>query len=253
MSLIISQTPANRLPAELVNNAAFVKQVDFDPVHQTTETGQPAEKIHGSALQRFDTIAISTENIATSVEAVSEEQANNRTTFTSFAEEFSKITQDYADIIRNYYAAEHEENLTYDSPSTHIWNKYKNPDSPDFRADLSEDERAWAYDQELDLLSGGKHLQMSNPYAFASAGVPPTLASAAMQANKACREQIDQSIQNLLIENGIELPADISFHLTADQDYTIHITGLEDEEQAAAIEQALNCGDNGKTCITISS
>ena len=64
MSLIVSQTPANRLPAELVNNAAFVKQVNFDPVHQTAETGQPAEKIHGSALPRFDTVSISAEALA---------------------------------------------------------------------------------------------------------------------------------------------------------------------------------------------
>lgn len=207
--------------------------------------------------QAQDEIAISPEaktameqtaQVGTATLAVSdsEKQPDNTTTFTSFAEEFSKITQGYANTIRNHYAAEHEENMTYDNPSTHIWNKYKNPDSPDFRADLSEDERAWAYDQELDLLSGGKHLQMSNPYAFASAGDPPTLASAAMQANQACRDQIGQSIQDLLAENGIELPADASFRLTVDQDYTIHVTGLEDEEQTTAIEQALNRGDNGK-------
>ena len=59
MSLIVSQVPVNQLPAELVNNAAFVKQVDFDPVHETAETGQPAEKIHGSATQYFDTVSIS--------------------------------------------------------------------------------------------------------------------------------------------------------------------------------------------------
>ena len=64
MSLIVSQAPVNRLPAELVNNAAFVKQVDFDPVHQTAETGQPAERIHGSALSRFDTVSISAEALA---------------------------------------------------------------------------------------------------------------------------------------------------------------------------------------------
>ena len=64
MSLIISQTPVNRLPAELVNNAAFVKQADFDPVHQTAEMGQPAEKIHGSAFPRFDTVSISAEGAA---------------------------------------------------------------------------------------------------------------------------------------------------------------------------------------------
>ncbi len=64
MSLIVSQAPVNRLPAELVNNAAFVKQVDFDPVHQTAETGQPAEKIHGDSLPRFDKVSISAEGVA---------------------------------------------------------------------------------------------------------------------------------------------------------------------------------------------
>ncbi len=181
------------------------------------------------------------------IDAASEKQARSTTTFTSFAVEFSRITRNDADVIREHYAAEHEENLTYDSPSTHIWNKYKNPDSPDFRAGMSENERAWAYDQELDLLSGGKHLQMGNPYAFASAGSPPTLSSAAMRANQVCREQIDQSIQDIFDGNEIEVPADASFRLTVDQsDYSIHVTGLEDEELTEAIEQALNRGENGK-------
>lgn len=64
MSLIVSQTPVNRLPAELVNNAAFVKQVDFDPVYQDAEIGQSAEKNRGSALPRFDTVSISAEALA---------------------------------------------------------------------------------------------------------------------------------------------------------------------------------------------
>ena len=187
-------------------------------------------------------------NSAVPTDEVSEEQAGSGgTTFSTFAEEFSKITEGYANTIREHYAAEHEENLTYDSPSTHIWDKYKNPDSPYFRSDLSEDERAWAYDHELDLLSGGKHLQMSNPYAFADAGGSPTLASAAMQTMQACREQIDQSIQDIFAESGIDVPADASFQLTVDpSDYSIHVTGLEDEELARSIEQALNRGDNGK-------
>ncbi len=227
-------------------------------INARTSTAQAEKKANASTTAQVqDEIAISPE-VKTAMEQAaqagaaapavsdSEKRPANTAAFTSFAEEFSKITQGYADTIRNYYAAEHEENLTYDSPSAHIWNKYKNPDSPDFRADLSEDERAWAYDQELDLLSGGKHLQMSNPYAFASAGAPPTLASAALQTNQACRDQIDQSIRDLLTENGIELPADTSFRLTVGRDYTIHATGLEDKEQAAAIEQALNRGDNGK-------
>lgn len=233
------------------------KKADY--VRAQINTAQAEKKIGVPAPARTqDKVEISYEvqealakqgaDIVSSADAASEEQANsnNIPTFTTFAEEFSKITQGYTNTIRGYYAAAHEENLTYDSPSTHIWNKYKNPDSPDFRAYLLKDERAWAYDQELDLLSGGKHLQMSNPYAFAFAGGVPTLASAAMQASQACREQINQSIQDLLAGSRIEFPADTSFRLTVDQDYTIHVTGLEDEEQATAIEQALNRSDNGK-------
>lgn len=63
MSLIVSQTPVNRLPAELVNNAAFVKQVNFDPVHQIAANGQPAERVNGIA-NSFDTISISAQALA---------------------------------------------------------------------------------------------------------------------------------------------------------------------------------------------
>lgn len=214
-------------------------------------TAQAEKKTDAPALAHTqDEVVISSEvpgaDSVASTGDVSEEQAGKTTTFPSFAEEFGRITQDYSDTIREHYAREHEENLTYDDPAAHIWDKYKNPASPDFRAGLSEDERAWAYDQELDLLSGGRHLQMTNPYAFAAGG-PPTLSSAAVQANQACWERIDQSIQALFAESGIEVPADASFRLTADQpDYAIHVSGLEDEELTEAIEQTLNRGDNGK-------
>lgn len=183
-----------------------------------------------------------------SADEISKEQDSSSTTvFTSFADEFSKITNDYTNTIREHYAKEHEENLTYDSPSTHIWIKYKNPESPDFRSDLSDDERAWAYDQELDMLSGGKHLQMGNPYAFSSAGDPPTLTTAAVKAMVASRNQIDKSIQELLTENDAEIPEGTSFQLMVDQsNYSIHVIGLEDEDLSRAIEQALNRGENGR-------
>ncbi len=68
MSFIISQMPVNRLPSELVQNAAFVKQVDFDPVHESKPSGSPAAKIHGDAAEletsRFDTVSISAEAFA---------------------------------------------------------------------------------------------------------------------------------------------------------------------------------------------
>ena len=164
--------------------------------------------------------------------------------FPSFADAFSQVTEKYSSQIRDHYAKEHEENLTYDDPYVHVWNKYKNPESTNFRACLSEDERAWAYDQELDLLNGGKHLQMSNPYAFPDGA--PTLSAAAAEANQACREQLDLALQDILTKNEIELSKDAAFSLTVDETYTIHATGLEDEELTATLEEALNRGENGK-------
>ncbi len=62
MSFIISQTGVSQLPTELVKNSTFVKQIDFDPVHQTVEDGQPAEKING--ISRFDKLSVSAEALA---------------------------------------------------------------------------------------------------------------------------------------------------------------------------------------------
>ena len=207
-----------------------------------TEAAQ-AEKKTAAGLGAKDEITVS----QAAKEFSKKPDSSLKTVFTSFADEFSKVTNEYADTIREHYAKEHAENLTYDNPSLHIWDKYKNAESPDFRSDMSEDERAWAYDQELDMLSGGKHLQMGNPYAFPAAGGPPSLASAAMKALAAARNQIDQSVQTLLAENGVEIPAGTSFRLTVDPtSYSIKVRGLEDEALTEAIEQALNRGDNGK-------
>ncbi len=207
-----------------------------------TEAAQ-AEKKTAAALGAKDEITVS----QAAKEFSKKPDSSLKTVFTSFADEFSKVTNEYTDTIREHYAKEHAENLTYDNPSLHIWDKYKNAESPDFRSDMSEDERAWAYDQELDMLSGGKHLQMGNPYAFSAAGGPPSLASAAMKALAAARNQIGQSVQTLLAENGIDLADDTSFRLTVEQPgYSIKVSGLEDDALAEAIEQALNRGDNGK-------
>ena len=177
--------------------------------------------------------------------AVSEEQDDTTpvTAFPSFAVEFDQVTQRYTDAVREHYSKAHEENLTYADPSVHIWNKYKNPESPDFRSDLSDDERAWAYDHEHDMLRGGKHFQLGNPFVFEN---PPTLSSAAMEANAACRAGMDEAIQYIFKQEGIKVPDGASFRLTVDSDYTIHVSGLEDKELAASIEQTLNSGDNGK-------
>ena len=214
------------------------------PAAQTEKQASPA-----SVRDEFSVSPEARESLANqghAVDAVTGETSGSSqaTAFTSFAGEFNRVTQEYVNAIKAYYADEHAENQACKNPSAHIWDKYKNPESPYFRADLSEDERAWAYDQELDLLNGGRHLQIGNPYAFPDGA--PTLASATLKANQSCREQISQSIQELFAQNGIDIPPDAAFRLTVDESYTIHVSGLEDEELAESVENALNAGDNGK-------
>lgn len=121
-------------------------------VRPQTNMAQAKGKLAASANSR-DVVAISAQAkeamakqetrtySAAPVSAVSEGQTDCvGATFTSFAGEFSKVTESYADTIREYYAAEHEENMTHDNPSNHVWDKYKNPESPYFRSNLSEDE-----------------------------------------------------------------------------------------------------------------
>lgn len=235
-----------------VNNRSRAVSAPIAPSDVQSEARAEKQKAAYAPAYTEDGVTISPEaraamaKQAAAVEGPAEElpDAPEAVPFPSFADAFSEVTEKYSSQIRDYYAKEHEENLTYDDPYVHIWNKYKNPESPDFRACPSEDERAWAYDQELDLLNGGKHLQMSNPYAFPQGA--PTLESAAREANQACREQINQALQDILAKNGIELPKDAAFSLTVDETYTIHVTSLEDEELTAALEEALNWGENGK-------
>ena len=86
------------------------------------------------------------------------------------------------------------------------------------------------------MLRGGKHFQLGNPFVFEN---PPTLSSAAMEANQAFREGMDEAIQYIFKQEGIEIPEGASFRLTVDPDYTIHVSGLEDEKLAESIAQAL--------------
>lgn len=240
MNIRLYANPAVRAAYLKNQTETAVKQPDVSPAARTQDEVSISPEAR-EALAKQTAQAQRTENVT-----ATEETADNCnfTSFTSFAEEFDRVTQDYLDTVRAHYADGHAENLTYDDPSYHAWDKYKNTESPCFCGDLPPDERAWAYDMEMDLLRGGRHLQLLNPYAFPDGA--PTLESAALEANRACREQISQSIQDIFDRNNIDLPKDASFRLTVDPSYTIRVSGLQNKELTAEIEKALNCGDNGK-------
>lgn len=59
------------------------------------------------------------------------------------------------------------------------------------------------------------------------------------------RDQISQSVQDLLQKNGITIPEGQSFTMRVDANEYIHAVGLDDPELAESIEKAINVGNNG--------
>ena len=59
------------------------------------------------------------------------------------------------------------------------------------------------------------------------------------------RNQISQSVQDLLQKNGVTIPEGQSFTLRVDANYYIHAVGLDDPELAESVEKAINVGNNG--------
>ncbi|MDE7244744.1 MAG: DUF4885 domain-containing protein [Oscillospiraceae bacterium] len=67
-----------------------------------------------------------------------------------------------------------------------------------------------------------------------------------MIANQIVRDQISQSVQDLLAKNGIKIPEGQSFTMDVNPyDFYINVRGLDDPELTEAIEKAVNVGNNG--------
>ena len=69
-----------------------------------------------------------------------------------------------------------------------------------------------------------------------------------MAAIQATRNQISQSARELIAKNGITIPEGQSFEMRVygmNDDYYIHVEGLDDPELTAAVEKAINVGNNG--------
>lgn len=66
-------------------------------------------------------------------------------------------------------------------------------------------------------------------------------------ANQVVRDQISQSVQELLAQNGITIPEGQSFEMYAgySDGFYIHVFGLDDPELTEAVEKAVNVGNNG--------
>lgn len=108
----------------------------------------------------------------------------------SLVEQVNRLKQ----TVRDYYSEAHAENSSMPllDALRHIGNKYldRYSNSPEFRADMSYDERQMAYYQERSLLTG-RHLKLNDPYALASIGGPVSFFKMQEIAEQAAKDKLN--------------------------------------------------------------
>ena len=202
-----------------------------------------------------DQVAISPEARAAYENSIGTTESDVKTlekmTFQNPFEELDKIFDEFDKIINDYYQDQVEENNKFADPMQHMNDKYKNPNSPYFRWDMTPEERETAWASEWEIYQCG-HVVTGNynrNYALRQANVteddlyfPKMLGEAVQNA----RNGIGELIRTELERQGILLPEGVSIRLTVDPyDYLIHVEGLGDSALAQRIEEALNDGKNG--------
>ena len=151
----------------------------------------------------------------------------------------------YLKVLDEYYEKQNEENLRFANPSEHIRDKYYNQKSPYYIRGLSPLEREIGMEQEIGMLCGRQpSLNNYDPVIQRTFGGCNSF-TADQEYNQEMRGQINDCINQIFSANGIEIPDDTELYLTVDPyDYRIHAEGVE-KDLAAAIESALNYGQNG--------
>ncbi|MFB6499406.1 DUF4885 domain-containing protein [Bacillus haynesii] len=149
-------------------------------------------------------------------------------------------------ILDEKYSKINAMNKTKPDPLGYIKDKYKNPNSPYFRNDLSAAERQAAYDNETEWLFKGK-AQNYNMQDAAFRNV--TFNGEVETENEKIyqRSQVNKQLQALLDQYHIAIPADTVFTFTISPiDYQVKVSGTGDEQLIHQIEHILQSGENSK-------
>lgn len=204
--------------------------------------GDEEETIQGKNASQEQTEAKSTGEVSQD-ETVSGKVIDPNLAFPKFnpALKYAK----YLKVLDEYYEKQNEENLRFANPSQHIRDKYYNPKSPYYIRGLSPREREIGMEQEIGMLHGREpSLNSYDPVIQRTFGGCNAF-QADQEYNQEMRRQINDCINQIFSANGIVIPDGTELRLTVDPyDYRIHAEGVE-KELAAAIESALNFGENG--------
>lgn len=155
------------------------------------------------------------------------------------------------EIVQKYYEKMYKENKSFANPLRHIEDKYCNSMSPYFRSDMTQEEREIAFGNESWAIkaNNGKFYYHCNINDYVLHGSAPMLNVEVddykrIQYN---RSAITAEINQLFKENSMYIPTDTALKFSVNPyDYTIAVSGLEDEKLITRIEELLNRGENGK-------
>lgn len=150
-------------------------------------------------------------------------------------------------ILDEKYSKINEQNKRFENPHNHIFDKYRNPDSPYFRNDLTKMEREAALSMELSWLRTGKGGQYNfNDAVFRNESIyDPTQAKT--ERNTFNRQKINEQLHSLFSNNGIVIPDNTNLRFTIDpNNFRLIVTGTKDESLVNQLESLLNTDHNAR-------
>ncbi|MEC4588632.1 DUF4885 family protein, partial [Bacillus safensis] len=148
-------------------------------------------------------------------------------------------------ILDEKYEKINEQNKRFKDPHGHIFDKYRNPNSPYFRNDLTKPEREAAYSIEIGWANSGTggHYN-SNDAAFRNEKrYDPTQES--VEKKILNRQKVNEQLQDLFSKNGISIPKNTNLTFTIDpNNFKLVVSGSKDESLMKQIEDLLNTTNN---------
>lgn len=150
-------------------------------------------------------------------------------------------------ILDEKYSKINEQNKRFENPHHHIFDKYRNPDSPYFRSDLTPKERNAAYSMEMSWANSGTGGQYNfNDAAFRNESIyDPTQEK--VERNTFNRQKINEQLHSLFANNGIVIPDNTNLRFTIDpNNFKLIVTGTKDESLVNQLESLLNTDHNAR-------
>lgn len=165
-------------------------------------------------------------------------------------------------ILQEHYDKVYKENLSHSDPMAYIRSKYYDVTSPDFRSEMTADQRSTAYRNEKRMLeTGGKHTAGFGRYDYALRNYKNLYTGGSRnnsgyirntdKEKQYARSVVNQQISNLLSGHGITLSnqTDLRFSIEP-YTYQLKVSGNADKDTLSLIEQLLNEGNNAKNLWT---